>query len=319
MDIVSPDEIDACLEFPSLIEALRGAFLADIVTPIRYHHHIQRRGDSGDTSGTLLLMSAWTGAGEAESFIGVKVANVFSGNGARNLPSAIGSYLLMYGTTGKPLALLDANRLTVWHTAAASALAACFLAPPQAKKLAMVGAGALAPFLIRAHMSVRPIEHVAIWNHRHEKAQELAKHLQAQGLPAFAESDCPKAVSDADIVSCATLSRTPLIRRAWLKAGTNLDLVGAFTREMREADDEALQRGAVFIDTDAALTEGGDVALALTSGAIRPEDIRGTLTDLCRGEPDRQAADSVTVFKSVGTAVEDLAAAIAVFHKLERS
>lgn len=293
--------------------------MGSIVTPLRHHHHIERRDGEADTSGTLLLMPAWTGPGEAESFIGVKVASVFPGNTARQLPSVIGSYMLMDGTNGKPLALFDANRLTVWRAAAASALAARFLASPRSRRLTMIGAGALAPFLIRAHMSVRPIEHVTLWNHRPDKALELAGILQQQGLPVTAEGDCERAVAEADIVSCATLSHQSIIKGAWLKSGAHLDLVGAFTRQMREADDEALQRGSIFVDTEAALTEGGDVALALMSGALERADIIGTLADLCHGMPGRRDDNEITVFKSVGTAIEDLAAAIAVFHKLKGS
>lgn len=319
MYVVSPDEIDAGLAFPSLIDAMSEAFTGNVITPVRHHHHVERHEADSDTSGTLLLMPAWSGPNEAESFIGVKVANIFTGNTAKQLPSVIGSYILMEGTTGKPLAILDANRLTVWRTAAASALAARFLATPHSRRLTMIGAGALAPFLIRAHMSIRPIEHVTLWNHKPDKAVELASILQQQGLPVTAESDCERAVAEADIVSCATLARQAVIKGAWLKPGTHLDLVGAFTRQMREADDNALQRGSVFVDTEAALSEGGDVALALTSGALGRADIIGTLTDLCRGMPGRRSDDEITVFKSVGAALEDLAAAIAVFHTLKRS
>jgi len=310
MRVVTAAEIDGALTFPSLIDALREAFRGGVVTPVRHHHEIEREG----AHATLLLMPAWTAA---DGYVGVKVVSVFPDNGARGLPSVLGAYLLMDGATGEPRAALDGARLTLWRTAAASALAASYLAREDASRLAMVGAGALAPFLIRAHMSVRPIREVALWNHRPERAQALAGELAAQGLPVRAAHDLEAAVREADVVSCATLSRAPIVRGAWLKAGAHLDLVGAFNLHMREADDAALQRAAIYVDTPAALKEGGDVALALAAGAIEARHVRGDLSALSRGaEPGRASLDEITLFKSVGAALEDLAAAVAVWRAL---
>jgi ornithine cyclodeaminase len=183
--------------------------------------------------------------------------------------------------------------------------------------MVMVGAGALAPFLIRAHMSQRPLGAVTIWNRNSEKAAQLAGTLRAEGLPVTATENLEEAVRAADIVSCATLSTAPLVRGAWLQPGAHLDLVGAFNLAMREADDEALQRASVFVDTPAALSEGGDVALALKAGAIGPEHAKGDLAALCRGKmAGRASAEEITVFKSVGTAIEDLAAAMLVWSRM---
>jgi ornithine cyclodeaminase len=183
--------------------------------------------------------------------------------------------------------------------------------------MVMVGAGALAPFLIRAHMSQRPIREVALWNHRPERAESVAAQLRQEGLPVTATADLEAAVREADLVSCATLSTTPVVRGAWLKEGAHLDLVGAFNMKMREADDEALRRGEVYIDTPAAKSEGGDVALALGSGAIPDAHVRGDLAGLCR-EAYRRDPKAVTVFKSVGAALEDLAAAMLVWRLLDK-
>ena len=313
MRVVRGHEIDRVLTFPALIDALAEAFRSEIVVPIRHHHQIERDG----TPATLLLMPAWTGAASVQGFLGVKIVSVFPDNGARNLPSVLGTYLLMDGATGEPRAALDGTRLTVWRTAAASALAARFLVRDDAERMVMVGAGALAPFLIRAHMSQRPIRAVTLWNHRPEKAEALAADLRSRGLPVTATRDLEAAVRDADLVSCATLSETPIVRGAWLKPGAHLDLVGAFNLRMREADDDALRQAQVYIDTEAARTEGGDVALALKSGAIAAGHIRGDLFGLCRGTvPAHRQADAITAFKSVGTAIEDLAAAMLVWRNL---
>ena len=184
--------------------------------------------------------------------------------------------------------------------------------------MVMVGAGSLAPFLIRAHLSQRPIREVTLWNHRPERAEAVAAGLRAEGLPVTAVTDLEAVVREADLVSCATLSTAPIVKGAWLKDGAHLDLVGAFNLRMREADDEALRRAHLYIDTPAAKSEGGDVAVALHRGAITESHVRGTLTDLCRHPPQRGPA-VVTAFKSVGTALEDLAAAMLVWRSLAKA
>jgi len=321
--IVTAGQIDGALTFPGLVDALEAGFRGDLVAPTRHHHGIARV----DGDATLLLMPAWTGESAADasaepsaeaSAMGVKIVSVFPGNGARGLPSIQGVYYLADGATGMPRAVLDGARLTLWRTACASALAARHLARADAATLTMVGAGALAPFLIRAHMSQRPIARVTVWNRDFEKARGLAAALAGEGLPVAASEDLEAAVRGADLVSCATLSKEPLVRGAWLREGAHLDLVGAFNLAMREADDEALDRACVFVDTPAALTEGGDVAVAIRDGGFDRAHVRGDLFGLCRGEVAGRGSDAeITLFKSVGAALEDLAAAMAVMRGLE--
>jgi ornithine cyclodeaminase len=210
---------------------------------------------------------------------------------------------------------MDGTRLTLWRTAAASALAARHLARTDAKNLLIVGAGALAPFLARAHACQRPIETIAVWNHRAEGARQLAESLVTEGFHAKAAELLEDAAREADIISCATLSPAPLIAGAWLKAGQHLDLVGAFNMRMREADDAALRRARVFVDTGAALEEGGDVALALKSGALTRADVVADLAALVHGAPGRGGEQEITLFKSVGAAIEDLAAAMLAWRR----
>lgn len=314
MRIVDAAQVDAALDFTALVDALAEGFASDIVAPVRHHHGIAR--EEGEA--TLLLMPAWTpqSAG-AQGAVGVKMVSVFPGNGAKGLPSVQGVYLVMDGETGTPRAVLDGARLTLWRTACASALAARHLARRDTATMTMVGAGALAPFLIRAHMSQRPITRVRLWNRRAESARALAERLSSEGLPVEATEDLEAAVRGSDLVSCATLAREPLVRGAWLREGAHLDLVGAFNLAMREADDEALTRAHVFVDTPAALTEGGDVAVALRDGAIDRDIVRGDLYGLCRGTmPGRPSPEAITLFKSVGAALEDLVAAMAVMRRL---
>ncbi len=312
MRFVGADEIDSILDFPSLVEALRQAFREGLMAPVRHHHAIEREGETA----TLLLMPAWSAGGDG--FLGVKVVSVFPRNAARGRPSVMGTYLLLSGDSGEPLAGFDGMTLTLWRTAAASALAAGFLARPGASRMAMIGAGALAPRLIAAHAAIRPIRHVTVWNRSPEAAERLAATLTRPGLSVTATRDRERAVAEADIVSVATMSAAPLVEGAWLQPGAHVDLVGAYTPQMREADDAAVRRSRVHVDTrGGALKEAGDIVQPLATGVIGEADIAGDLFDLCRGVvPGRRSADEITLFKSVGSAIEDLAAAILVWRRL---
>jgi alanine dehydrogenase len=304
MRILGPSEVVSALDFPPLIEALRQMFRAEAEMPVRHHHSIPVPGGAG---GTLLLMPAW----QAGRHIGVKMVTVFPDNARAALPSVMGAYLLLDGKTGEPLALLDGPALTARRTAAASALAASYLARPDCERLLMVGTGALAPHLIEAHASVRPIVNVLIWGRNPEKAAKLAHRLNRRNLKVAATTDLANAVRGAHVVCCATLSTEPLIEGHWLPLGVHLDLVGGFRPDMREADDECIRRARVFVDTRAgALKEAGDIVQPLRAGALREDDIAGDLFDLARGSrAGRRYHDQITLFKSVGTAIEDLAAA----------
>ncbi len=251
-------------------------------------------------------MPAW----RANGLLGVKVVSVFPGNGARGLAAVSASYLLCDGATGQHLALIDGAEITRRRTAAASALAGSFLAREDAASLVIVGAGHVGGLMAEAYRVVRPIERVRVWNIRSAGAERLAARLRAEGVAADAVTDLAAAVAQADIVSCATLSLEPLVRGEWLRPGTHLDLIGGFTPAMREADDTAVRRARVFIDTDAALVEAGDLIDPIAHGVLRREDIAGSLFSLCRGEAaGRRDAQEITLFKSVGSALEDLAAA----------
>jgi ornithine cyclodeaminase len=246
------------------------------------------------------------------------VVSVYPDNAKAGKPSVYGSYLLMSGDTGEALALIDGTALTAWRTAAASALAARYLAREDAAHLVMIGAGALAPHLVRAHCAVRPIKRVTLWNRTRSRAVSTAFALSAAGIEPVIEDSLEAAVRIADIVSCATLSAEPLVRGQWLRKGAHVDLVGAFTPKMREADDDAVRRARIYVDTRAGAPKGsGDIAIPLKKKIIKPSDIAGDLFELCRGKAKgRRRKDEITLFKSVGTAIEDLAAAMLVWRQL---
>ena len=284
---------EAALPFPALIEALRTAFREGAEAPLRHHHTLP-------DGATLLLMPAW----QLEC-MGVKIVTVHPENARHGLPSVHATYLLADTRTGAPLALLDGEALTARRTAAASALAASFLARPDATRLLIVGAGRVASRMAEAYAAIRPIRDVAVWNRSPAGAERLAAKLAGQGFSARLAQSLEAEVGRADIVTCATLTTEPLIQGAWLRPGLHLDLVGAYTPDRREADADAVARAAVFIDTDAALEEAGELA------GFDRANLRGTLAELCRGEvAGRRAPAEITLFKSVGTALEDLAAAM---------
>ena len=315
---ISARDIDQALSFPGLVETLREGFRAGAVQPVRHHHGVERP-SGADT--TLLLMPAWTDFSKGVSgngYIGVKIVTVSPDNNAIGKPAVMGLYLLLDGTTGEPKALIDGQRLTQWRTAAASALAADYLARKDASKLLVVGAGALSPFLARAHSAVRPIREIRIWNRTPANAQKVVDELAGLGLDVSVAGDLDEAIGWADVVSCATISSTPVVKGALLRPGTHVDLVGAFTPTMRESDDDAVARSRVYVDTRAGATkEAGDIVQALASGVLTPEAIVADLHELARGEKSGRGGDQeITLFKSVGAALEDLAAAISVFGKV---
>jgi ornithine cyclodeaminase len=238
-------------------------------------------------------------------------------NGAVSKPAVMGVYLLLDGKTGEPRALIDGQRLTLWRTAGASALAARYLAREDASKLVVIGAGALSGFLARAHSAVRPIDQISIWNRSLAGAEKVAAELVQEGFNARAVDDKDAAIAAADIITAGTLSTEPLILGKHLKPGTHVDLIGAFTPTMRESDDECVKRARVFVDTkDGAMKEGGDIVQPIKAGVVTTTHVIGDLFDLTRGTvKGRQSAGEITLFKSVGAALEDLAAGILVYEK----
>lgn len=299
----------AALPWEGLVKALADMFAEGCVMPVRHHHDVAV---PGEADATLLLMPAW----RPGAYIGVKMVSVFPGNPTRGLPAIHGSYLLSSGRTGEMLAIVDGGELTARRTAAASALAARHLAREDASRMLMVGTGRLSANVIEAHASVRPIRHVTIWGRDAKKAEATAKELRLGDISVTVATDLEAAAREADIISCATLSSEPLVRGDWLKAGAHLDLIGAFKPTMRESDDRAAARASIFVDTrEGALSEGGDIVQPIRSGVITVDAIRADLFELARGEhPGRTKAEEITLFKSVGAALEDLAGAVLAFE-----
>ena len=302
----------SALPFEQLIPALRSLFAAGCKVPSRHVHEIDT--PSGDRLTSLIMPAWWEGR-----CYGIKVINIAPANAKLGLPGLHATYLLFDAVTGAPLALMDGDEITARRTAAASALAASLIvssdALAEARHLLVVGAGRIARLLPAAYRAVMPMARISIWARSLGSGETLAAELRADGLNAFAAVDLEAAVRAADIVSCATLSTTPLIQGAWLKPASHLDLIGSFTPEMREADDACFAGANLYVDTLEALQKSGDLLGPMQRGVFSASDVRGTLTSLCRGAAPRpSAAIQRTVFKSVGTALEDLAAAMLVWE-----
>lgn len=312
MRIADADATRRPLGYAELIEALRAMFVAGCEVPQRHVHTIASA-DANTARGTVLIMPAW----RADRYFGLKTVMIFPGNGARGLPGLHSTYLLYDAATGQPLAQLDGDEITTRRTAAAAALAADYLARRDAQRLLVVGAGRVAAQIPAAMRAVRPISEVVVWNHRRAGAERLAASLRRTGTPARAGDDLAAEVAAADIVSCATLSNIALIEGRWLRQGTHLDLIGSFTPAMHEADAHCFARAKVFVDTPEALTKSGDLLDAIAANTFAAAALQGTLADLCAGRSaGRHSDDEITLFKAVGTALEDLAAAELVYEGL---
>ncbi len=296
----------AALGFERLIPALERMFAGGCEVPLRHSHVVA--GPHGGTM-TVLIMPAWQGR-----YLGIKTVSIAPGNAALGLPGLHSTYLLYDATTGAPLASIDGDEITSRRTAAASALAASRLARPDARRLLVVGTGKVAALMAPAMRTVLPIEHVDIWGRSREKTEALANRLRDQGFAASATPDLAAAAAHADVVSCATLSTEPLVRGEWLRPGSHLDLIGSFTPSMREADDRCFAGASIYVDTEEALQKSGELLGPMSRGVFGKLDVRGTLADLCLDQaPGRTDATERTVFKSVGTALEDLAAGTLVY------
>ncbi len=308
MRIFTADEIHAALPWPVLVDHLARAFAAGAHAPVRHAHAL-----GGPDA--LLLMPAWS-----DAVLGIKLVTVMPGNAARGLATVQATYLLLDRASGQPLAMLDGEALTLRRTAAASALAARDLARPGARCLLIVGTGQLAAWMARAHHATQPaLEKVLVWGRNPQARKALAETLARESMAATPCDDLEAAVRCADIISCATTSTEPLVRGAWLQPGTHLDLVGGFKPDMREVDDDAMAMARVCVDTYAgALSEAGDLVQPLRDGRITRAHIVAELAELARKEVAvRQSPRDITLFKSVGTALEDLAAAQLVWEQAQ--
>jgi ornithine cyclodeaminase/alanine dehydrogenase-like protein (mu-crystallin family) len=298
LPFITGDEIKARLDILGLVEAMRQGHRQ----PAPVMERVLMAEPDSDNS--FLVWHAWAPG----SLIAVKMGTIFPANpdALRPLPAVQAVITAFDGVDGSPRALLDGTELTYWKTAASSALAADFLAREDARTLLMVGAGGLAPYLARAHRAIRPsIDRVRVWNRSRPRADALAAELGGSVV-----EDLDDAVAEADVVCAATAATEPLIHGAVVRPGTHLDLVGGFTPEMRESDDEVARRARLFVDAAMFnIDHCGDLSQPIASGLRSRDDVEADLFGLCRGEhPGRTSPDDITLYKSGGGAHLDLMA-----------
>lgn len=314
MLILSRGDLERLLPPPHVIDALEAAFrlhaAGRATAPAR---SVVGVGDEG----ALLLMPAMMGA-EAGPALGTKLVTVYAGNRARGHPTIYASYVLMDGGTGQPLALLEGTFLTALRTGAASALAARLLARRDARRVVCFGAGVQAGFQLACLAAVRKPERVAVAGREPGRARRFAETMRERlGIPVEVAADPRNAVREADIITCATTSPIPVVFGADLRPGTHVDLVGAFRPTDREADTQAVSGARVVVDTYAgALEEAGDILIPMREGAFDRGHIAAELAEVVTGvRAGRTSDDEITVFKSVGWALEDLATARLAYNR----
>jgi ornithine cyclodeaminase len=303
--LIDAESVHRLLDYAPLVEALAAAHRE--APPLVGRSLLEPPPGAGRVGEGFLVLPAWA---HGRAF-GVKMVTIVPGNAdlADGPPTVQAVYQLFEGVTGRPVAVIDGTALTLRKTAADSGLGAKLLARDDVRTLLMIGAGALAPHLIGAHLAVRPsLEQVLVWNRSAPWRDRLLERLARQGVPAEASDDLEAAVRAADVISAATLASEPLVRGAWLRPGTHVDLVGAYTPTMREADDEAMRRARVHVDyRGSTIGESGELIQPIASGAITEQDVLGDLFDLCQGRtPGRRAADEITLFKNGGGSHLDL-------------
>jgi ornithine cyclodeaminase len=305
MQFYSALDIENSLDYKGFIPFLKKIFQSAIEVPNRLHYDIK--------DGSVLIMPAWN-----SEYFGIKIVTVNPKNVKINLPSIHADYIIKSIKTGETLGILDGQRLTAKRTAAASALAASFLARKDSSKLLMIGNGALAPELILAHATIRPIKEVKIWGRNSKNVQQLISSKNWRDLDVSMANDINQAILWADVISCATLSKTALIHGKYLREGQHVDLVGSYKPDMREADNETISKSNIFVDTFHGAKESGDLAIPIQDDILKPQDIHADLIQLSKNDIfTRQSKSEITLFKSVGLALEDLAAAIYVINKLK--
>ncbi|MCC7045962.1 MAG: ornithine cyclodeaminase [Alphaproteobacteria bacterium] len=297
MQVIEAARVHELLAYDGLIEAIRKAHLGGM--PKMSDRQIFQQPHPGGDPDIVIVLPAW----QPQEGILTKIVTSFPRNRSRHGVSNVNSlYVFANGTTGVTEAVIDGEAMIFRKTSADSALGASMLARQDARNFLMVGAGLLAPYLVRAHRSVRrSIDNIVIWNRTAANADRLVEILGREGIRATATRDLDEAVSRADIISCATMAGEPILKGRLLKPGVHVDLVGSFTPEMRESDDDVLRRADVFVDHRQTTTRSGEFLGPFKRGVIKPSDIKGDLFELCQGRvKGRTSPDQITLMKNGG-------------------
>lgn len=297
MELIDAKRVHDLLDFEGLIAALRKAHMGGM--PKQSDRMMYSEANPEGHPNNLIILPAW----EPHEGILAKLVTVFPNNVARHGVSNVNSiYAFMNGETGLFETIIDGEAMIFRKTSSDSALGSTILSREDAETFLMIGAGGLAPYLVQAHLTARPdIKTVKIWNRTHENAVKLTRRLADKGITANAVEDLDAAVASADIISSATMATTPHLKGELLKPGAHVDLVGSFTPEMRESDDDVLRRATIFVDHRQTTERSGEFLGPLERGVISPDDVRADLFELCQGRVEgRRSADEITMMKNGG-------------------
>ncbi len=304
MQVIEAADVHRVLEFPIVIEALRATFGGEASAPPRLMYRL----DGGRSHDVFALLPAWS-----EDVVGVKAFTYLPENAGKGSEVLHANILLFDRRSGVPLALVEGRSVTFWRTAAMTALAADYLARRDAARLLVCGTGNLSPYLALAHAAVRPIREIGIWGRNGEKAARVVEELRGRraDLEIRVVSDLESAAGEADIICCATASREPIIMGEWVRPGTHAGFIGNHERDARECDTDMVVKSRIYVDSRVnVLNEAGEILIPIDEGRLLETDVVGELSELCAGSvAGRASDDEITLFKSVGTALADLAAA----------
>ncbi|MGS0683232.1 ornithine cyclodeaminase family protein [Shewanella sp. 125m-7] len=314
MLVINAESVHQSLNFPDLINALDETFSRPAGMPQRQVFCLD---ESAGHSDAFAVLPSWN-----DKAIAVKAFTYFPGNPQKDpkLASLYSKILVFSRETGEPQALVDGTSVTFWRTAAISALGSRYLSRENSSKLLVCGTGNLASFMALAHASVRPITQITIWGRSEEKARKTIELIRNKrpDIEVMLCTDLEQSVREADIISCATGSPTPLFDGDWVQAGTHTDFVGNHNHDRREFDTQLIVKSSVFVDSKInVFAEAGELLLPIEEGVFTLDDVKGELGQLCTAQiKGRTSTDEITIFKTVGTALADLVGAQLVFSKL---
>ena len=294
--------IQTALPYPLLVEALAQGLQQFAQTPARSFF------SPNQDASCVMIMPAW----RPHQMMGVKLVSVWPENNAKGESAVSAVYVVISCLDGRPLAVLDGTELTLRRTAAAAALAAKRLARENSETLAVLGTGSLSVPLVQAHTDTMRLKNVLVWGRQFHKTQRVVKQLKELGIEVRAMGDLEETLALSDVVAVATTATEPFLKADWVKPGTHISLVGAFTPQMAEAEPVLMARSQLFADCRASVLEkGGEVFQAIKQGLVLDSDIIADLAELT-AQSDRNwrhDGQAITVFKSVGFALLDLIAA----------
>ena len=311
--LLSENDVHQTLNFTDLIQTLQKTFAQPFGMPQRQVFDLDTEAASHDA---FAVLPSWS-----EETIAVKAFTYLPDNPKQSakLKSIYAQIMIFDRKTGVPQAVVDGTSATYWRTAAVSGLASQFLSRKDASKLLLCGTGNLASYMALSHANVRNIKQIKVWGRSPEKIDAVVKAIKAQrpNIEVTASSDIDADVQWADIISCATRSERPLFDGSLVKAGTHVDLVGNHLKTARECDSKLVTRSNVFVDAKInCCAEAGELLIPVSEGVFSLNEVKAELSELCKYEhAGRQNEQEITLFKSVGSAIADLACAQLVYQK----